>query len=138
MFAGDLGEVRERRERIPAAETNLWRAKKRSVIIVTISPFSTARPETDIPHSGHVCAAEFIREPNHAIGRPTSIIYLGNYSEAGSTPVARGPQIIERQAFAVSPTTPAEPLGIVKRFLRNLLALRATPLARFTVDQSGH
>lgn len=66
-------------------------------------------------------AAEFIRGPGHAIGRPASIIYLGNYTEAGSTPVAREPQIIERHAFAVSPTTPAtEPSGIVKRFLRKL------------------
>ncbi|KAK1126885.1 hypothetical protein K0M31_004506 [Melipona bicolor] len=86
--------------------------KLRSTIIVTISSFSSGSPglrKPDIPHPGHVCAAEFIREPSHAIGPPLSIIYLGNYSEAGSTPVAREPQIIERQALAVSPTTPPSP-----------------------------
>lgn len=112
-----------RRKRIPTAETNLRLGKKqicdyRNDLFVFLG--KTGAPEADIPHSGHVCAAEFIREPSHAIGQPASIIYLGNYTEAGSTPVVREPQIIERQAFVVSPTTPpAEPPGIVKRFLQN-------------------
>lgn len=33
---------------------------------------------------------------------PGSIIYLGNYTEAGSTPVVREPQIIERKLSGVS------------------------------------
>lgn len=51
---------------------------------------------------------------------PASIIYLGNYTEAGSTPVVREPQIIERKLLGVSAgdgVPAAEPPEIVKRFL---------------------
>lgn len=71
------------------------------MIIVTISSFSRSVDArgargSDIPHPRHVYRVEFIRERCYAIGRRESIIYLGNYSEAGSTPpVAREPQIIE-------------------------------------------
>lgn len=41
---------------------------------------------------------------SYAIGCRESIIYLGNYSEAGSTPVARGPQIIECKLSLFSAT----------------------------------
>lgn len=82
-------------------------------------------------------AAEFIRGPWHAIGWSASIIYLGNYTEAGSTPVAREPQIIERHAFAVSPTTPAtEQSGIVKRFLRNCFSLSLSLSLTFFLPRS--
>lgn len=85
---------RDRKCNPPPAE-QISVAKNESVIIVTISSFSRSvtqggrREECDIPHPRHVYRVEFIRERCYAIGRRESIIYLGNYSEAGSTPPRR-------------------------------------------------
>lgn len=75
----------------PPGGTNL-RSKKRirdyrnDLFVFSFRVDARGARRSDIPHPRHVYRVEFIRERCYAIGRWESIIYLGNYSEAGSMP----------------------------------------------------
>lgn len=90
--------------------------------------------ERRIPHPGHVYRVGFIRERSCAIGRRESIIYLGNYSEAGSTPVAREPQIIECELSLFSAVRGrAGQTGIVKFSLQSAIIFSRTKVKAATM-----